>query len=146
MDGAIHRAAGPQLLAHCRKLEGCPTGEAKLTPGFQLKAKHIIHTVGPVYRDGKSNEALLLGSCYRKSLEIALVHKINSISFPSISTGAYRYPLKEASQIALTTVIDFLQSMNAPPLVRFVLFGSDTFGAYVETLEEGVRKLRNKEP
>jgi O-acetyl-ADP-ribose deacetylase (regulator of RNase III) len=102
VDGAIHRAAGPQLKAHCATLGGCPTGEAKITPGFRLAAKHVIHTVGPVYHGGKSNEATLLANCYRNSLELAIKNGVRSIAFPSISTGAYGYPKDEAARIAVS--------------------------------------------
>lgn len=101
VDGAIHRAAGPELLAACRPLGGCPSGEARITPAFQLPANWIIHTVGPVWRDGEHGEAELLASCYRTSLELALQHEVRSIAFPSISTGVYGYPKPAAAAIAL---------------------------------------------
>ncbi|UCH54067.1 MAG: O-acetyl-ADP-ribose deacetylase [Pseudomonadota bacterium] len=104
VDGAIHRAAGPELKAHCATLGGCPTGEARITPGFKLPAKYVIHTVGPVYHGGKSNEATLLANCYRNSLELALQNGAKSIAFPSISTGAYGYPKDEAARIAVSTM------------------------------------------
>lgn len=104
VDGAIHRAAGPELKAYCEKLGGCPTGESKITPGFKLPAKHVIHTVGPVWHGGKSNEAALLANCYRNSLELALKNGVKTIAFPSISTGAYGYPKEEAAKIAVAVM------------------------------------------
>jgi len=135
VDGEIHRAAGPELLAECRTLGGCETGEAKITKGYRLKARHVIHTVGPIYaREGKKAPALL-ASCYRRSLEIASANKLKSIAFPSISTGAYGYPLGEAAAIALQTVKDFLQSTEGIKLVRFVLFGEEASQVYANALK-----------
>ncbi|MCJ7663117.1 MAG: O-acetyl-ADP-ribose deacetylase, partial [Desulfobacterales bacterium] len=121
VDGAIHRAAGPALLAECRTLGGCATGDAKITKGYQLKARHVIHTVGPVYRREGPQAAELLASAYRRSLEVANEHHLKSVAFPSISTGAYGYPLAEAAPIALKTVAAFLKKHPDIELVRFVL-------------------------
>jgi O-acetyl-ADP-ribose deacetylase (regulator of RNase III) len=107
VDGAIHRAAGAALKEHCRKLGGCATGAAKITPGFKLPARWVIHTVGPVWRGGARNEAVLLASCYRNSFELALEHGLRSIAFPSISTGAYGYPKEEAARIALSLMREY---------------------------------------
>ena len=107
VDGAIHRAAGPELLAKCRTLGGCPTGEARITPGFKLPAKWIIHTVGPVWHGGKSHEATLLANCYRNSLELALKHGVKTIAFPGISTGVYGYPKEQAARIAVMVMREY---------------------------------------
>ncbi len=107
VDGAIHRAAGPELLAHCRTLGGCPTGEARITPGFRLPAKWVIHTVGPVWHGGKHGEAALLANCYRNSLKLALAHGVKTIAFPGISTGVYGYPKDEAAKIAVTVMREY---------------------------------------
>jgi O-acetyl-ADP-ribose deacetylase len=121
VDGAIHRAAGPELLAECRTLGGCPAGEARITRGYRLKARHVIHTVGPIYH-GRPHEAELLASAYRSSLQLAAHHAIKTIAFPSISTGAYSYPLDQAAPIALRTVEDYLGAHPEIELVRFVLW------------------------
>ncbi|MGE0351822.1 MAG: O-acetyl-ADP-ribose deacetylase [Gemmatimonadales bacterium] len=122
VDGAIHRAAGPELLEECRGLGGCPTGEARITRGYRLPARYVIHTVGPVWNGGRRGEAGLLASCYRNSLALAIGHGLRSIAFPSISTGAYRYPLEQAVEIAVGTVNDMLRSPGTIELVRFVCF------------------------
>lgn len=127
VDGAIHRAGGPAILEECRRLNGCKTGDAKITTGGKLQAKYVIHTVGPVYKDGKQNEPELLSSCYTRSLEVACNHNLSSISFPSISTGAYGYPMEQAAAIALKTIIYFIKKNQKPKLVRIVLFGDSTF-------------------
>ncbi|MBI5138940.1 MAG: O-acetyl-ADP-ribose deacetylase [Candidatus Vogelbacteria bacterium] len=107
VDGAIHRAAGPELKTYCAKLGGCPTGESKITPGFKLPAKYVIHTVGPVWHGGKSDESTLLANCYRNSLELALKNGVKTIAFPSISTGAYGYPKEEAAKIAVSVMREY---------------------------------------
>jgi O-acetyl-ADP-ribose deacetylase (regulator of RNase III) len=136
VDGAIHRAAGPELLAESRTLGGCETGDAKITKGYKLKAKHVIHTVGPVYRRAGARAAELLASAYCRSLEVASENHLKSIAFPSISTGAYGYPLDEAAPIALKTVADFLKKHPEIELVRFVLFDGKTLVAYEEALKK----------
>lgn len=136
VDGAIHRAGGPKIMEECRKIGGCPTGSAVITTGGNLKAKYVIHTVGPIYHDGKHNEAKLLASAYKSSLELALKNNIKSIAFPSISTGAYGYPINEAAEVALKTVIDFIKTNKEKlSLVRFVLFSDRDFEVYKKTLE-----------
>jgi len=135
VDGAIHRAGGPVILEECRKLGGCDTGDAKITPGGDLRAKHVIHTVGPVYRDGNSGEPELLASCYRRSLEVAVENGVRSVAFPSISTGAYRYPIDAAAKIAIETTIEFLHGTTEIDLVRFVLYGLPAFKTYCSQLE-----------
>jgi O-acetyl-ADP-ribose deacetylase (regulator of RNase III) len=122
VDGAIHRAAGPELLEECRNLRGCKTGDAKITRGYRLKARHVIHTVGPVWHGGVSGEAELLASCYRRSLELAVQHALATIAFPSISTGAHRYPLDVAAEVAARTVTDFLAANRSPETVVFCTF------------------------
>lgn len=136
VDGAIHRAGGPKIMEECRKIGGCPTGKAVMTNGGDLKAKYVIHAVGPIYRDGNSDESGLLASAYRNSLEIAVKKGISSISFPSISTGAYGYPIKDAAKIALNTVIEFIIEHGKPELVRFVLFSDRDLKVYKETLSD----------
>jgi O-acetyl-ADP-ribose deacetylase (regulator of RNase III) len=129
VDGAIHRAAGPQLLAECRTLGGCPTGEARITKGYRLTARNVIHAVGPVYH-GRAQDAERLASAYRSSLALAAQHGVATIAFPSISTGIYGYPLGEAAPIALQTVKDFLERHTEIGLVRFVLWDRVTLAAY----------------
>ncbi len=135
VDGAIHRAGGPAIMDECRKIGGCPTGEAVITIAGNLKARRVIHTVGPVYRDGRHKEPELLASAYNASLELALKNNLKSVSFPSISTGAYGYPVKEASEIALNAVIGFLRSNKGITLARFVLFSDRDYGVYKSTIE-----------
>jgi O-acetyl-ADP-ribose deacetylase (regulator of RNase III) len=134
VDGAIHRAAGPQLLTECRTLGGCETGDAKITKGYNLKARHVIHTVGPIYHSAGKKAPDLLSSCYRRSLEVASQNKLKSVAFPSISTGAYGYPLAEAAPIALKTAMDYLKTHPDIQVVRFVLFGQDAYQAYEKAL------------
>jgi O-acetyl-ADP-ribose deacetylase (regulator of RNase III) len=129
VDGAIHRAAGPELVDECRLLHGCKTGDAKLTKGYRLKARHVIHTVGPVYRDGKHGEPELLASCYRKSLELAARANLQSVAFPAISTGIYHYPLDEAQAIAVRVVREFLATHELPERVILCTFGADATSA-----------------
>lgn len=136
VDGAIHMAGGPKIMEECRKIGGCPTGQAVMTNGGNLKAKYVIHTVGPIYRDGKHGEPELLASAYRNSLKLAAGKGIRSISFPSISTGAYGYPIDEAAKIALQTVIDFIKLHKTPTMVRFVLFSDKDLKVYEEALRE----------
>jgi len=140
VDGAIHRAAGPGLLAECSTLGGCQTGEAKITKGYRLKARHVVHTVGPIYHSEKKRAPELLASCYRRSLEVASQNNLRSVAFPSISTGAYGYPLEEGAPIALRTVIDYLENHPDIQLVRFVLFGKEAYEAYEEALKKILAK------
>ena len=131
VDGAIHRAAGRELLAECRTLNGCETGEAKITSAYKLPCKYVIHTVGPIYRGGNSGEPQLLANAYKNSMKLALENKIRTIAFPSISTGVYSYPLEEAAEIAVKTVNDFyMEHQNEFDCIRFVLFDARTKQAY----------------
>ncbi len=136
VDGAIHRAAGPQLLEDCLQLGGCPTGEAKLTKGYQLPAKYVIHAVGPIWQDGLHHEAELLACCYRRSLEIALEHQVTSIAFPAISCGIYRFPLEQGAKIAVTEVCSFLEQNQAPAEVNFACFNQQVYNAFAGALED----------
>jgi len=130
VDGAIHDAAGPELQEACRKLGRCDFGDAKITPGFRLKAAHVIHAVGPVWRGGGHGEAELLASCYRRSLEIAAEHDIKSVAFPSISTGAFRYPIEQAAPIAVATVRDFAAKPSSLSEVIFCCFEPRDYNLY----------------
>jgi O-acetyl-ADP-ribose deacetylase (regulator of RNase III) len=132
VDGAIHRAAGPSLLDACRLLLGCDTGDAKITDGFRLKARHVIHTVGPVWSGGSRGEDGLLAASWRRSLEMARDNRLRSISFPSISTGAYGFPVDRAARIAAQTVTDFLARNALPEKVRVVAFDERTYQCYRE--------------
>ncbi len=136
VDGAIHRVGGPKILAECKKLGGCPTGEARITTGGNLKAKYVIHTVGPIYTDGTYGEPALLNNAYQNSLKLASQHKLKSVAFPSISTGAYSYPLNEAAAIALQAVINYLKTHPDIGLVRFVLFGHKAYLVYEDVLKK----------
>jgi len=135
VDGAIHRAAGPELLVECRGLHGCATGEAKITRGYRLPARHVIHTVGPVWHGGTAGEAQLLASCYRRSLELAVDHGLVSIAFPAISCGAYGYPLARAVPIAVATVRAF-DRLDALQRIVFACAGLDVLAAYQAALAE----------
>ena len=135
VDGAIHRAGGPTIMDECRKIGGCPTGEARLTTGGNLLAKHVFHAVGPIYRGGAYGEPELLKNAYLSCLKLASENAIKSIAFPSISTGVYGYPIEDAAKIALATVIDYLKTHQKINLVRFVLFGSDAYSKYEKVLK-----------
>jgi O-acetyl-ADP-ribose deacetylase len=136
VDGAIHDAAGPELLEECRLLGGCPTGEARLTRGYHLPARYIIHTVGPVWYGGNYGEAELLASCYRKSLQLASAHDLETIAFPAISTGIFRYPLEDATRIAVREVRSFLAGNEKPAHVQLVCWGDWTYRMYSQVLVE----------
>jgi O-acetyl-ADP-ribose deacetylase (regulator of RNase III) len=133
VDGAIHRAAGPQLLEECRRIGGCPTGEARLTRGYRLRARHVIHTVGPVWHGGERGEDALLEACYRNSLMLVRQHGIRTVAFPAISTGIYRFPLDRATQIAVATTATALAAMPETR-VTFMCFGEDALAAYEAAL------------
>ncbi len=134
VDGAIHRAAGPRLLEACRQLGGCPTGDAKITPGFDLAAGYVIHTVGPIWHGGGQGEDGLLESCYRRSLEAAVENSVRSVAFPAISTGVYRFPIGRAAGIAVQTVAAFLNQTDAVEQVIFCCFGAEITEAHREAL------------
>jgi O-acetyl-ADP-ribose deacetylase (regulator of RNase III) len=136
VDGAIHRAAGPELLAECRTLHGCPTGDAKITGGYRLPAKWVIHTVGPVWRGGRDFEDQLLANCYRQSLELARQNDVRSVAFPAISTGVYGFPLERATRIAVREVRAFLEGNPAVEKVVFVCFDRRTYNCYTRVLAE----------
>ncbi len=135
VDGAIHRAAGPELREFCIKLRGCKTGEAKISPGFQLPAKYVIHTVGPVWNNGTENEEMLLSMCYKNSLELAVKHNIKTIAFPCISTGAYRFPFDMAGLIALKSIDLFLTKNDTIEKVYLVVFGQKELLQYERILK-----------
>jgi O-acetyl-ADP-ribose deacetylase len=136
VDGAIHRAAGPGLLDECRALGGCATGEAKITKGYNLKAKFIIHTVGPVWRGGNRGEEELLAICYRRSLELATEYKLKSIAFPAISTGAYGYPLEEAARVSTDSVTNWFHGDSTLEKVIFVCYDDRAFSTYKRLLRD----------
>ena len=130
VDGAIHRAAGPQLLEECKKLGGCPTGQAKVTAGYKLPAKHVIHTVGPVWSGGKRGEPEFLASCYRESLKLAAAHDVKSIAFPAISCGVYGYPLDRATKIAVRECAAFVAANPLPEKIIFACFDAAALATY----------------
>lgn len=134
VDGAIHRAAGPELLAECRTLGGCPTGEARITAGYRLPAKYVIHTVGPIWGGGDRGEPELLARCYRNSLALATKHQVRNIAFPAISCGIYGYPIQDACQIAVRETLVYLDTNELPESVTFVCFGREIYDAYQAAL------------
>jgi O-acetyl-ADP-ribose deacetylase len=134
VDGAIHRAAGPELLAACRLLHGCKTGDAKITPGFRLPARYVIHAVGPVWQGGARGERELLASCYRRSLELAVQHQLASIAFPSISIGAYAFPVDLATPVAVATVRQFVTAGSAPREIIFCCYSAPVLATYQSVL------------
>jgi O-acetyl-ADP-ribose deacetylase (regulator of RNase III) len=148
VDGAIHRGGGPAILEECKKIVArmgrLPAGQAVITTGGRLSAKHVIHTVGPVYRDGKRGEPALLANCYCESLRVADEHQLESVAFPSISTGAYGYPISEAAQIAVSAVVEGLNSCRYVRKVRFVLFDATTLNAYLRAGQECAKVLDEK--
>jgi O-acetyl-ADP-ribose deacetylase (regulator of RNase III) len=136
VDGAIHRAAGPGLLAECRKLNGCPTGEAKITGGYNLPARWVIHTVGPIWRGGNHHEDELLAQCYRNSFALVKEYDIRTVAFPSISTGAYGFPMERAARIAVTEVKDFLQKDDSVEQVYLVCYGQKAYDIHLAAVQE----------
>jgi O-acetyl-ADP-ribose deacetylase (regulator of RNase III) len=136
VDGAIHRAGGPAIMEECRRIGRCPTGRAVITTGGKLPARHVIHTVGPVWRGGGAGEPELLASCYRESLGLAQAKGLASLAFPSISTGAYGYPKEQAARVAIRTVVDYLRQNRGIKRVRFVVFSPQDFEIYRQALDE----------
>jgi O-acetyl-ADP-ribose deacetylase (regulator of RNase III) len=136
VDGAIHRAAGPDLLAECRTLGGCPTGQARITKGYRLPVRHVIHTVGPIWRGGGRGESDLLASCYRESLKLAVAHGVGSIAFPAISCGVYGYPIPAAARIAMAQTTAALREATSITRVVFACFGAEVLQAFQAALRE----------
>ena len=136
VDGAIHRAAGPGLLVECRTLGGCPTGDAKITSGYNLPARYVIHTVGPIWQGGGANEDALLSSCYRQSLKVAVENGVRTLAFPAISTGVYRFPVPRAAEIAVGTVAAFLAASQEIEQVVFCCFGAEITNAVTGELDK----------
>jgi O-acetyl-ADP-ribose deacetylase (regulator of RNase III) len=136
VDGAIHHAAGPDLLSECRTLGGCGTGSAKITRGYNLKARHVIHAVGPVFQNGRSGEPALLASAYRTCLELASENGLTSVAFPAISTGAYGYPMEQGARIAFRTIIDYVSQHPDIRLVRYVLYDHPAHALHMRVLEQ----------
>lgn len=136
VDGAIHRAAGPGLLTECRTLRGCDTGEAKITKGYNLPARLVIHTVGPIWYGGHNNEREILANCYRNSLNLSVKNNIKTLAFPSISTGAYRFPIEVASEIALIEILKFLRTNSSIEKVEIVCFSREDYSVYTRKLRE----------
>jgi O-acetyl-ADP-ribose deacetylase (regulator of RNase III) len=135
VDGAIHRAAGPELLEECKTLNGCETGNAKMTKGYNLPAKHVIHAVGPVWKGGNNNEPQLLASCYRNSLSLASENNLKTIAFPNISTGVYGYPKQEAAKVAIQTVKEYLASDDTIEQIIFTVFDEENYAIYEQLLD-----------
>jgi O-acetyl-ADP-ribose deacetylase (regulator of RNase III) len=140
VDGAIHRAAGPELLQECSRLGGCPTGEARITKGYRLIAKHVIHTVGPIWHGGDDGEDALLRNCYLNSLRLAEQNGVRAIAFPSISTGAYRFPIERAAKIAITTITKYLEKTKNLEHVIFVCFSKNDLEIYKQELANALQK------
>ena len=136
VDGAIHRAAGPELLEECRKLKGCPTGEAKITRGYRLPAKWVIHTVGPIWRGGNFKEDEYLANCYQNCFTLAEKYLLETMAFPSISTGAYRFPLESATKIAVTETVNFLKRNNLVKIILFICFNNRVYDCYIAELKK----------
>jgi len=146
VDGAIHRAAGPKLLEECRTIGGCPAGEARITKGYRLPAKYVIHTVGPVYRGGMSRDEALLTACYQNSLDLAVSHQVETIAFPAISCGVYGYPIEPAALIALQTIARFLEENQTLRRVVFTLFSANHQRVYERTLQDLIVSLHSPSP